>query len=332
MLRVGIWGCGGVSGQHRRAYANLEKLGVPVKLIALCDINRENFNKEIKINISNENDEPLPIIDKCYVDIDEMIEKENLDLIDVCLPTFLHKDAVIKALGKGINVLVEKPMALSSEECKEMMDAASDSRGRFMVGHCVRFSRFYNFLKEIVDRGKYGKLISAEFQRLSQTPLWKMGKTTQDGGVIFDMHIHDVDFALYLFGMPDKLSSVYNKNHTDCDAVTTVFKYGDAFVNIKGDWSLPQSFPFSTPYKIVFQNALIEFDGFSKVTIYEDSGARVIETGEDVSSIQCEIEYFVDLLINDKKNTVNHPDNSKKTIELIEKIQYSADNDGLWVE
>lgn len=332
MLRVGLWGCGGVSGTHRRAYDNLEKAGVPVKLVALCDINKENFNKEIKINISNENDAPLPIIDNCYVDIDEMIEKENLDLIDVCLPTFLHKDAVIKALEKGINVLVEKPMALSSAECKEMMDSASDSRGRFMVGHCVRFSGAYNFLKEIVSSGKYGKLISAEFQRLSQTPLWKIGKTAQDGGVIFDMHIHDVDFALYLFGMPDELSSVSNKNHTECDVVTTVFKYGDAFVNIKGDWSLPQSFPFSTPYRIVFENAMIEYNGTDSVKLYENSAVTPIEVNLTDSSIQCEIEYFVDLLLNDKKNTINHPDNSKKTIELIEKIRYSADNGGVWIK
>ncbi len=332
MIKVGLWGCGGVSGSHRRAYDNLEKKGIPVKLVALCDINKENFNKEIKINISDENDAPLPKIDNCYVDIDEMIEKEDLDLIDICLPTFLHKDAVIKALGKGINVLVEKPMALSSEECAKMMKSAADSRGRFMVGHCVRFSKQYDFLKAIVDSGKYGKLISAEFQRLSQTPLWKMGKTAQDGGVIFDMHIHDVDFVQYLFGMPDEISSVSNKNHTECDVVTTVFKYGDAFVNIKGDWSLPQSFPFSTPYKIVFENALIEFDGIDKVTLYEDSAPHPVEITSTASSIQCEIEYFVNLLLNNDENIVNHPDDSKKTIELIEKIRYSAENGGMWVK
>lgn len=91
MIRVGLWGCGGVSGSHRRAYDNLEKMGIPVKLVALCDINKENFNKEIKINISSDDDAPLPIIDNCYIDIDEMIEKENLDLIEVCLPTFCTK-------------------------------------------------------------------------------------------------------------------------------------------------------------------------------------------------------------------------------------------------
>ena len=77
---------------------------------------------------------------------------------------------------------------------------------------------------------------------------------------------------------------------------------------------------------------MIEFDGFNKITLYEDSSSHIIDIGEDVSSIQLEIEFFVDLLLNDKKNTVNHPDNSKKTIELIEKICYSAENGGIWVE
>ena len=50
MLKVGIWGCGGISAMHRRAYETLKEQGVPVELVALCDINPENFNKEIKIN------------------------------------------------------------------------------------------------------------------------------------------------------------------------------------------------------------------------------------------------------------------------------------------
>ncbi len=332
MLKVGIWGCGGISASHRRAYDNLEKMGVPVKLMALCDINKENFNKEIKINISNKNDTPLPVIENCYIDIDEMIQKEDLDIIDICLPTFLHKDAVVKVLENDINVIVEKPMALSVEECAQMIATEEKSNARFMVGQCVRFDKHYAFLKEITDSGKYGKLVSAEFQRLSQVPLWKVGKHSKDSDVIFDMHIHDVDFVSYLFGEPDTITAVSNVNKTVCDVVSTVFKYGDAFVNIKGDWSLPQSVPFAAPYKVVFEDALIEFDGYEKITLYQDDKYSVIETQGYDNSIQTEIEYFVDILLNNKENTINPPKASLKTIELIEKISYSATNGGIAVK
>ncbi len=332
MLRVGLWGCGGISATHRRAYDHLEKMGVDVKLVSVCDLNKENFNKEIKINISNDNDTPLPIINNCYTDIDEMIEKEELDLIDVCLPTFLHKDSVIKALKKGINVIVEKPMALSSEECAEMIEAAEESDAKFMVGHCVRFSKYYSFLKELVDSAKYGKLVSAEFQRLSQVPLWKVGKHSKDGDVIFDMHIHDVDLVQHLFGLPDSITALSNTHRTVCDVVSTVFKYGDAFVNIKGDWSLPQTFPFAETYKITFENALIEYDGNQKVTIYEDDSVHTVNLDGSDNSIQNEIEYFIEVLLNGKENTLNPPEDSKRTIELVEKISYSADNGGMIVK
>lgn len=68
MLRVGIWGCGGISAMHRSSYKKLEECGAGVKLVALCDINKENFDREIKINLSKDA-QPLAKIDRCYTDI-----------------------------------------------------------------------------------------------------------------------------------------------------------------------------------------------------------------------------------------------------------------------
>lgn len=331
MIKVGIWGCGGISASHRKAYDILEKSGVPVKLVALCDINSGNFNKTIRINISGSEEPQLPEIENCYLDIDDMLEKENLDLVDICLPTFLHKDSCIKILEKGINVIVEKPMSLSEDDCDKILMAAADSKGRFMVAHCVRFDSHYSYLKEAVASGEYGRLISADFSRLSSLPLWKVGKASQDENVIFDMHIHDIDFVQGLFGTPDALSAVYNNNRSYCDVVSTVFKYGNAFINIKADWSFPQSFGFSTPYKVVFENAMIEYDGKgNEIIIHEDSGKRII-TADETDAYTNEINYFIDLIIKNKTNTLNPPGSSKQTIRLLEKISFSAENDGIYV-
>lgn len=331
MLKVGLWGCGGISGAHRRAYDLLENKGTAVKLTALCDINAENFNKEIKINISGKNESPLPKIEHCYRDIDEMLASEELDVIDVCLPAFLHKEAVIKALNKGINVIVEKPMALSFEDCEEMLSVAKNSSGRLMVAHCVRFDGHFSYLTDAVKSGKYGKLISAEFSRLSPFPVWKTGKSGKDGSVIFDMHIHDVDFVQSLFGQPDEISAVASSGRTACEAVSTVFKYKDAFVNIKGDWSLPQSFEFETPYYLAFEKAMISYDGKENITVFEDGRKYNIEVNSP-DAYTNEIEYFADIVINGKKNTVNPPESSRDTIKLIEKICYSAENGGVFVK
>ena len=76
---------------HWRAYQALTEQGVPVEVVALCDINPANFNHEIKINVSRSNDVPIKPIDRCYTDVEEMLARENLDFVDICLPTFLHK-------------------------------------------------------------------------------------------------------------------------------------------------------------------------------------------------------------------------------------------------
>lgn len=334
MIKVGLWGCGGISSFHRRAYDYLEKQGVGVKLVALCDINKDNFNNEKKINISTENTSALPIIDNCYTNIDEMLENEELDLVDICLPTFLHKDAAIKILERNINVLLEKPMALSGKECDEILRAAEKSSGKLMVGQCVRFMKHYDYLKETVEKEKYGKLVSAEFLRLSAYPSWRKenaGKT--DDGAILDFHIHDVDFVQYVFGIPKDIFSVYSKNQSSCDAVTTVFKYDEGFVRIIADWSLPASFPFASPYRVTFEKATLEFNGKDKIFLYEDDKCtelNEIEITQDY--ILCEIAYYIDIIKNNAENTKNPPQSSAMSVKLAEKIKESAERNRLTVE
>lgn len=327
MLKVGIWGCGGISSFHRRAYDCLEKNGFDVKLVALCDINEKNFNNETKINISSGNKVPLPVIKNCYTDIDEMFEKEELDIVDICLPTFLHKRACIKALKRGLNVLVEKPMTLSSEDCDEILCVAENSEGKLMVGQCVRFMKHYSFLKEIVEKKKYGKLISAEFSRLSQYPAWRNAKSKEqkEGGVILDMHIHDIDFVQYLFGIPKEICAISADNQSSCDAVSTLFKYDDFFVNIKADWSLPQSFEFTSPWRIVFENAALCFDGKNKIVLYKDGESKILNEIEITKDYFIEeIAYFVDVVKNNMDNSLNPPESSAVSVKLSEIIYESA--------
>ena len=326
MIKVGLWGCGGISSFHRRAYDYLEKKGVGVKLVALCDINKENFNSEKKINISIDHTSTLPVISNCYTDIDEMLENEELDLVDICLPTFLHKTACIKILEENINVLVEKPMSFSSKECEEILHAAQKSKGRLMVGQCVRFMKHYDYLKEIVESKKYGRLISAEFSRLSQFPAWRKGNSVkEDGGVIFDLHIHDVDFVQYIFGMPREVIALYTNNQSYCDAVSTLFKYDEGFVHINADWSLPQSFEFSTPYRVVFERASIEFNGKDKIFLCKaDECIELNEIEITKDYILEEIAYFINILKNNALNIKNPPESSALSIKLAEKVRESA--------
>lgn len=336
VLKVGLWGCGGIAPAHQRAYEWLEDRGVPVKLVALCDINPEQFNKDVKINISRGDEKPLKKIDRCYTDIDEMMANEELDIIDICLPVFLHKDAIIKSLNKGYNVICEKPMSLSTEECNEIIDAAKSAKGKAIIGQCIRFNAFYKYVRELIESNKYGKAFSASFHRLSPVPVWRgdRGKLNHGGGVNFDLTIHDIDYVNSIFGMPDKLSCINtgNERYTGEDTGFTTLVYNDGMiVNVRGDWNLPQKFKFDYGFRINFDHAALELKDEKLYLITDEVNEEVdIDTSE--SHIAAEIHYLVDCIINDCDTDVATLQSTADTIKIEEYMQKSSAMGGKFVE
>ncbi len=328
MIKVGIWGCGGISTDHRRAYKILEDSGYDVKLVALCDINPQSFNNKVKTNISRENDIEIPQIENCYTNADEMFDNENLDLVDICLPSFLHKDCAIKALKRNINVLLEKPMALSLEESKEIAKVQKETSAHIMVAQCVRFSSAVGYLKEIIQEEKYGKLISADFSRESPMPLWKFKNIkppyAKQDSALLDLSIHDIDLVNYLFGEPQKIAAMGEKGSTYCDSVTILFKYKTGMVTIRGNWCLKQSFKFTKGFQVCFEKATVKGNYDGSITIYEDDKKTNLEIEKNDMFVE-EIKYFTDVLIKKHENTVNPVESTIKTMELIEKIDNCID-------
>ena len=97
----------------------------------------EQFTKRIEINLGVAKvDESRTLA--TYTDLDEMLAKENLDMIDICLPTFLHAPYAIDMLKRGYHVLSEKPMARTSALCLDMVAAAKQAKGNLMIGQCLR--------------------------------------------------------------------------------------------------------------------------------------------------------------------------------------------------
>ena len=106
MLKIGIVGCGGISGVHVPGWNKLEDC----EIVAICDVRQEMMDKY-----------PGP---RQYLNFDEMLENEELDIVDICLPTYLHAEYSMKAMEKGINVLCEKPVSLNREDVKKVYACA----------------------------------------------------------------------------------------------------------------------------------------------------------------------------------------------------------------
>ena len=144
MLKVGLIGVGGISGAHIPAWDAIEG----VELVALCDVRSEQMEQ---------------YLDKHqYLDFDEMLEKEELDIVDICLPTYLHADYAIKAMERGIHVLCEKPISLKEEDVERVYATAKRMNVNFMVAQVLRFWPEYVLVKELYDTKKYGKLLSVK--------------------------------------------------------------------------------------------------------------------------------------------------------------------------
>ena len=292
MLKVGLVGVGGISGAHIPAWDEMEN----AQLVALCDIRPERMEKYPD--------------KRHYTDFDEMLEKEQLDIIDICLPTYLHADFAVKAMEKGINVICEKPISLKTEDVERVYSTAEKNNVKFMVAQVLRFWPEYELLKEIYDTKKYGKLLSGTMVRLGGFPKWSwdgwMMDEKRSGLVPFDLHIHDLDFMVYAFGMP-KVRHQFRSKLLDQDFITLNYDFGDFSINSEASW-YAMDYPFTAEFRFQFEDAVVSNEK-GKMVIYLRDG-KVIDLSQeaegDTGSINLpksdayanEIHYFADCVIN----------------------------------
>lgn len=311
MLKVGVIGCGGISGAHVHSWKEMED----VDLIAICDIRPEKMERYPG--------------HKCYTDFDRMLNENEFDIIDVCLPTFLHCEYALKALRKGINVLSEKPVSLKESDIDLLYDTAEENGVRYMVAQVLRFWSEYEVLKQIYDSEKYGKLISGTMWRLGSYPSggwnnWYLDKELS-GLIPFDLHIHDLDFLIYAFGNP-KSYSCMRKERPEQDYMSVVYDYGDFFITAEASW-YKAGYPFYMGFRFQFEDAVLAFER-DGLTIYDSKGNRLTpckeETSENESEFELpsgdayanEIRYFADCV----KNKVSVKKVTRESLHSVLKI------------
>ena len=265
MLKVGLIGCGFMGTMHANCYKNI----TGVEIVAIADIRKEKAEELAKGTNA-----------KLYGDGKDLIANAKVDVIDVCLPTYLHAKYAMLAMEKAKYVFVEKPVALTVEEGKAMINKAKETGAQVQVGQVIRFWDEYVELKKIIESGVYGKVINANFRRISPRPEWGWNNwlldTSLSGGAGQDLHIHDIDYVLSLFGEPKNFYSVKNINGEKNSYVNTLMKYDDFVVGVEGTWDLPSSHPFEATFRVVFEKAVVENAG-GKFMLYDKSGAKEIK-------------------------------------------------------
>ena len=265
MIKVGLIGCGFMGDMHANCYKNL----AGVKIAAVADVRREKA-----LELSSGADCEI------YADGKELIEKADVDVIDICLPTYLHAEYAILAMDKVKYLFVEKPVALNNEQAAAMIEKSVKTGCNVQVGQVIRFWDEYVELKNVVESGKYGKVINANFRRLSPRPTWGWNSWLLDdklsGGAAQDLHVHDTDYVLSLFGAPEKIYSAKNVIGEKNSYINTIMMYKDFTVTVEGTWDLPSTRPFEATFRVVFEKATLENAG-GKFMLYTESGAEEVK-------------------------------------------------------
>lgn len=335
MLKVGYIGLGFMGRGHIGVYKRLEKEGAPVKLAAVCDVDPGRLSG---VDIATGNIDVGNSVDLSeytrYSDYNEMFKREQLDYVDIALPTYLHAGAAVAALNAGCHVLSEKPMARTVEQCEEMI-AASRATGRtLMIAQCLRFWPAYEYLKDCVDSGRFGPVISAYFFRGGSTPKWSwqnwLLNADKSGGALVDQHVHDVDMVNWLFGVPEAVTAngINVVPGSGYDAVSARYIYADGkVVCAEDDWTLNGGYGFDMQFRVNFRKGNVHFGG-GKLKVYPADGEGFEPELPQDDGYYREICYFIDCIQHGRKPETCTPESARDTIAIALAEQASADEGG----
>ncbi len=255
----------------------------------------------------------------------ELVLDPEIDAIDICLPTDLHATVSIAALTAGKHVLCEKPMALTAAECDRMLATAEEQKRVLMIGHVLRFWPEYEMFGEFVSSGHHGAIVSARFVRSCGLPDWSswLPVEARSGGAVIDLLIHDVDQALKLFGMPQRIAAM---PLPDADTITATLNYDHGLdVQIEGGWLLPGA-PFAMGFQAKSERALLELTP-EGLFVNDETGRRQMQSSKS-DAYDAEIAYFVECCRTGNKPELCPPRQSAEAVKLALLLKESRRNGG----
>lgn len=302
-MNVAVIGVGNMGQHHARNYSEMPG----IDLVAIADVN-EAKGKELAKRFG------------ChyYPDYREMLAKEEIELVTIAVPTKLHKKVALDAIKKGINILIEKPIAATVAEAKEIVAAAKAKGIKFTVGHIERFNPAVLKLKEMVDAGKLGDITSIVTRRIGPMPV-----QIKDANVVIDIGVHDIDLMNWFFGkLPDQVAAGGGNalNKTQQDYINVFLKYGKMSGLAQANWITPVKIRTlavsgTKAYaEVNFITQQLDLYESQYSTEYDDFGEFVIKFGEprdkkvikvdSVEPLKAEIKAFIKAIKENKPPVV----------------------------
>lgn len=259
-------------------------------------------------------------------DWQSLVNDKTVEVVDICLPTEFHMPVALAAFEAGKHVFCEKPMALTNDQCRAMVDASRAAGRLLMIGQVLRFFPAYKVLKQAVISGEWGRVRSATFTRRCGVPQWSKWLTddARSGGATLDLLVHDIDQALWQFGLPERVAA--KRIGEGDNLMATLIHPGGPEVRIQGGWFAPET-PFSMSYQIRFDRAELEMtlDG---VTVNDAAGIRrSIDLGSE-DPYRDQLAYFLRCCERGEQPAQCMPEESANAVKVALLLKQSREAGG----
>lgn len=320
-MRVSVVGCGGVSKSHLTALNEMKDITIS----SVVDIKKDRADAAAsEYNC------------KAYYDFDAMLEDDKPDCVHICTPHYLHVEMSVKALSAGVNVLCEKPCAITAEGLSKIKVAQLMSEAQFGVCFQNRYNESVLLIKELIEKEQYGKILSAralvhwERNEDYYSDDWHGTLSKEGGGVVVNQAIHTHDLLRFLVGKSIRAVTghVYNDHLKGVieveDTVYALFEFDDG---VKAIYNATTAFSDNLPVlidiicekatlRIEGNNAYVITDGETEHLHIADNTGFVGKNywGKGHSSL---ISDFYDCLLNGRKFPIDALEGGKAVEEFL---------------
>ena len=327
-IKTAVIGLGWAGREHTKGY----KACPNADIVAVCDM-----NTTLADQVAREQGVP-----KVYADHKDMLKKEDVTAVSVCLPNYLHAPIALDVLRAGRNVICEKPPALNARQAKQMADAAAKRELTLMYALVRRFQGATRLVRDYIDKSEFGDIYYARavYHRRRGIPIgaksWFVDKERSGGGSLIDIGVHALDCAWYLMGCPKPVSvsgTAYQKfkrvvpkgvkfNVDDSAFALIKFENGASMV-LECSWAL--NLPSGSIIQVAGTKGGAQFD---PLTIYlERDGVQLDVTPEvpKPNPFEAEVAHFVECVMSGKK-PIATAEQGVQLMAMMESVYKSAES------
>ena len=333
-LGFGIIGCGFISGCHALAIKDCEN----ARLIGATDVfapNAEKFTKEHGI--------------RNFATVEELLACDEIDVVCICTPSGFHAPNALQAIRAGKHVIVEKPLALNTKDCDELIAEAKKQGVKAAVISQVRFSDGFARLKDLIESGRLGKVVMADLkmkyfrnEEYYSSSSWRGTWEHDGGGALMNQGIHGIDLMLGTMGDVKSVQGLARTLRHDIeteDTATAIFEFENGAIGcVCGTTSAYPGYPrlltiSGTKGSVALQDedfVVWDIEGEEKPADFgQNKGpGGGASSNTDISYIghYRQITNFIDAVLNDKEPTCSF-EVGKKAVELITSIYEASQKD-----